>query len=168
MLQFFLHCIQAGLSGYVLYHASISVPNLQQYESKSKKAAKYSQVAADQLHKTRSTQTAGTIAVSFIFQPLHPNLTSISQGIFSTAASLLLGFHIITSGPKSLILNVAAGLATAGASVHMGGFWDEKGKVPFMTDYNDAVDSSKVIRGHLALIGLLWGVSSFFSLFEVL
>jgi hypothetical protein len=65
MFQFLLHCIQASLSGYALYHASISIPNLQKYESKSEKAAKYSKTAADQLQRTRSTQAVGTFAVSF-------------------------------------------------------------------------------------------------------
>jgi len=151
MFQFILHCLQAGLSGYVLYHASISIPNLQKYESKSKKAAKYSSTAAEQLQRTRSTQTVGAVA-----------------GVFSSVTSILLALHIISSGPKSLMLNVAAGLATAGASVHMGHFWDDKGKVPLIQDYNDAVDSSKTIRGQLALLGLLWGASSFFAIFNVL
>jgi len=151
MFQSLIHCLQAGLSGYVLYHASISVPKLQKYESKSEKAAKYSNTAAEQLQRTRSTQTVGVVA-----------------GVFSTITSLVLALHVVPSGSKNLALNVAAGLATAGASVYMGHFWDEKAKVPLMQDYNDAINSSKTIRGQLALIGMLWGVSSFFSVFDVL
>ena len=65
MFQFLIHCIQATLSGYALYHASISIPNLQKYESKSEKAAKYSKAAAEQLQRTRSTQAVGAAAVGF-------------------------------------------------------------------------------------------------------
>jgi hypothetical protein len=64
MLQFILHCTQAALSAFALYHASISIPNLQKYESKSEKAAKYSKTAAEQLQRTRSTQAVGAVAVS--------------------------------------------------------------------------------------------------------
>jgi hypothetical protein len=63
MLQFLLHAVEIGVSGYALYHASIAIPNLQKYESKSKKAAKYLDTAARELHRTRTTQTAGTVAV---------------------------------------------------------------------------------------------------------
>jgi hypothetical protein len=74
----------------------------------------------------------------------------------------------VGSGVKGLALNVAAGLATAGASVHMGDFYDQKGKVPLINTYNEALESSKVVRGQLALIGLLWCTSSFVQLLGAL
>ena len=83
-------------------------------------------------------------------------------------ASIVLALGFVGSGVKGLVLNVAAGLATASGSVYMGHFWDQKGKVPFVDGYNEAVDSSKVIRGQLALLGLLWAVSSFFHLLNIL
>jgi hypothetical protein len=58
------HTSQIGLSLWVLNFSRIVVPKLQQYEDKSKKAAEYSQAAADQLLKTRATQASGVIAVS--------------------------------------------------------------------------------------------------------
>jgi hypothetical protein len=83
-----------------------------------------------------------------------------------SAIALSLGF--VSSGFKGLAVNVAAGAASASASVYMGHFWDEKGKVPFVDGYNEAIESSKAIRGQLALLGLLWGVSSFFHLLSIL
>jgi len=62
MLPIF-HTCQVALSGYSLYLASVSISNLQGYEETSKRAAKYSDTAAHQLHKTRTTQASGTIAV---------------------------------------------------------------------------------------------------------
>ena len=64
IIQFLVHSVQAGLSGYALYHASIAIPRLQAHEAKSEKAAKYSNTAAIELSRTRKTQTAGTVAVS--------------------------------------------------------------------------------------------------------
>ena len=58
-----VHASQAAFGIYNLYLASISISNLQGYEDMSKKAAKYSNTAEQQLHKTRTTQASGTIAV---------------------------------------------------------------------------------------------------------
>jgi hypothetical protein len=71
-----LHSAQFCLSAYSLFHAYISITNLQQYEEKSEKAAKYSSTAAHDLHKTRTTQTSGTLAVR-----LHPNIRSKKKTI---------------------------------------------------------------------------------------
>lgn len=59
-----LHTSQIGLSLWILNFSRNVIPKLQQYEDKSKKAAEYSQAAADQLMKTRATQASGVIAVS--------------------------------------------------------------------------------------------------------
>jgi hypothetical protein len=80
MIPFLLHSLQAGISGYSVYHSSISIPNLQKYESKSKTAAKYSKTAEVQLQRTRSTQAVGTVAVS-TFSYL-PNQLLTRQGCF--------------------------------------------------------------------------------------
>lgn len=60
-----LHGAQAALSVYGLYVSYISITNLQKYEQKAEKAAEWSETAGDQLHKTRTTQASGTVAVSF-------------------------------------------------------------------------------------------------------
>lgn len=163
-----LNTIQAGMSVYTLYNASIAIPKLQQYEEKSKTAAKWSTTAADQLHQTRTTQTAGAIA-----------------GVLSAGSSISMLFGIISPGIKSLLLTALTGVSCGAASIFMGGFWDEKTKVfpfgnfnvyikltnfevPLMTDYNDAIRSSQSIRGQLALLGLLWGISVFFEILHIL
>ena len=58
-----LHALQASFSAYTVYLSSISIRNLQKYEETSKKAAKYSNIAEQQLHKTRTTQASGTLSV---------------------------------------------------------------------------------------------------------
>jgi len=151
MFQFLLHSIQAGMSVYTLYNASIAIPKLQQYEERSEKAAKYSTTAADQLAKTRSTQTAGAVA-----------------GVLSAGTSIALLFGVISPGSTSLLLTALTGLGCGAASVHMGQFWDQKAKIPLMTDFNDAINSSKAIRGQLALLGLLWGISLFFEILHIM
>jgi hypothetical protein len=61
------HALQASFSAYTLYLSSISIRNLQKYEETSKKAAKYSNIAEQQLHKTRTTQASGALSVPSLF-----------------------------------------------------------------------------------------------------
>jgi len=74
MIASILHFIELGFSGSVLYHASISIPNLQKFEGMSKKAAKVSSAAQNELDMTRKTQAAGVVAVCtwFLCCSLHP------------------------------------------------------------------------------------------------
>jgi hypothetical protein len=69
-LQPILHLAQAGLSGYSLYHAYISITNLRQYEDKTEKAAEWSTTAEHELHKTRTTQTSSALSVRNGLPPL--------------------------------------------------------------------------------------------------
>lgn len=76
---------QACLSAYTIYLSSIIIPKLRQYEEKSEKAAQYSSTAERQLHKTRTTQTSGALAVSRLNALIHCGLipcSSPSVGIF--------------------------------------------------------------------------------------
>lgn len=69
IIQPVIHVLQFSVSAYSLYLASISIRNLQGYEEKSKKAAEWSKTAATQLHKTRTTQASGTLAVCILPYP---------------------------------------------------------------------------------------------------
>jgi hypothetical protein len=72
-----IYSLQAAFSAYSLYLASISISNLQKYEEKSEKAAEWSNTAEKQLHKSRTTQASGTIAVgsSLMCQEKVTNMT---------------------------------------------------------------------------------------------
>lgn len=58
-----MHVCQVVLSTWGGYQSYIAVVNLQKYEETSEKLAKWSNEAARQLHKTRTTQTSGALAV---------------------------------------------------------------------------------------------------------
>ncbi|KAM3089579.1 hypothetical protein ACMFMG_001163 [Clarireedia jacksonii] len=49
---------QLSLTTYTLYLSSITIPKLLSYEDKAKTASKYSNIAEEQLFKTRATQAA--------------------------------------------------------------------------------------------------------------
>jgi hypothetical protein len=58
-----------------------------------------------------------------------------------------------------LLLSAAAGSASAAGSVYVGGHWDGKKEVPLVAGFNEAVGSVKIVRGQLALLGMVWAVS---------
>lgn len=60
--------LEAGLSAYALYHCTISVRNMRVYEDASVRAARYSNIAEDQLSQTQTTLGVGTIAVCATLQ----------------------------------------------------------------------------------------------------
>ena len=55
--------LTSALSAYGLILSYQNITRLQQYEKQSEKAAEWSNTAAQRLHKTRSTQTSGTVTV---------------------------------------------------------------------------------------------------------
>lgn len=57
------HFAQLALSLYGGVVSFVAVTRLQKYEATSKKLAEWSSEAAKQLHKTRTTQTSGALAV---------------------------------------------------------------------------------------------------------
>lgn len=56
-------CFVTALSSYGLYMAYQNITRLQEYEDQAQKLSKWSKAVAARLHKTRATQTSGTIAV---------------------------------------------------------------------------------------------------------
>jgi hypothetical protein len=74
-----VHLGQALLSCYGALHSYLAVTNLQKYESTSEKLAEWSKDAANELHKTRTTQTTAALAVSLVLshrestQPISTN-----------------------------------------------------------------------------------------------
>ncbi|KAG4443530.1 hypothetical protein IFR05_001003 [Cadophora sp. M221] len=135
-----IHVSQAAFGIYNLYLASISISNLQGYEDMSKKAAKYSNTAEQQLHKTRTTQASGTIALLF---------------------SVLSSAYLIFGSPGTGALQGVTGvnlLALVAARKHVGGFWKSKARVPIpgVGDYNEATKNTQEVRLNLAYLIASW------------
>lgn len=60
------YVLQMTLAAYGGYQSYIAIVNLRKYEEVTKKAAKWSSEAEHQLHKTRTTQASGALAVSVV------------------------------------------------------------------------------------------------------
>ena len=60
-----VHTVQVYISGNALRNSYTAITNLNQYEDRAETAAKYLSTAEKELHKTRTTQTSGALAVSY-------------------------------------------------------------------------------------------------------
>lgn len=64
----FYHVGQATASVYSGLLSAMAIYNLQKREAQTEQAAQYSNMVANQLHKTRTTQTSGVLAVGSILR----------------------------------------------------------------------------------------------------
>lgn len=164
-----LHALQASFSAYTLYLSSISIRNLQKYEETSKKAAKYSNIAEQQLHKTRTTQASAALSV-------HPSHSAISaplthyQVLFSFLSSLSLAAYQIFSGRLGMtgaVLVASANVAALEmARQHVGAFWKGKAKVPLpgVGEYNDAISKTQEVKLNMLYLVASWAAVGVLSL----
>ncbi|KAE9992366.1 hypothetical protein EG327_009320 [Venturia inaequalis] len=142
LLQPLLHLAQAGLSGYSLFHAYISVSNLHQYEQKMEKAAEWSDTAKHELHKTRTTQTSSALSIL--------SSVIISLGLVSSPTPTI----------TKVLLNTASIAICVLARTHISNFWANKAKVPLVKGFNAAITSTNVVKDHLGVLAISWIVSS--------
>lgn len=117
-----------------LFYCTVSAYKLLDYESTTKKAAKFTAEAGRQLYKSRTTQSAALANV----------LLSLA-----TAGWLLFDAHNAPSGKdmawrhlRWALLPVAAGVATR---IYVSNFWKGamKATLPGMTGYNDAIRATE-------------------------
>ncbi|KAL6243868.1 hypothetical protein RBB50_009302 [Rhinocladiella similis] len=130
------HAVQTCVGAYTGLFSAMAIYNLKQREEQSERAAQYSTTAANQLHKTRTTQTSGAVAT-----------------ISSVVSSIILA--IGTGGRKfPLLLSVVNAVGIALAYQHMAEFWKNKAKVPFIHDYNEGITASnRMIQAFQVLAG---------------
>ena len=160
----------SALSAYGLYLCKENITRLQQYEEQSEKAAEWSNTAAERLHKTRTTQTSGTLSVRIRSPRLPTTITSSHRTQQLTSTQLALSFlaattlPFLTSKHTPTILGITglalgAGLYTA--RTHMGNFWNEskQTKVPFVQKFNDAIRGSEKVVLILETLSFSWGIA---------
>ncbi|TGO57176.1 hypothetical protein BCON_0068g00060 [Botryotinia convoluta] len=131
---------QIAFTGYNIYLSSIAIPKLLSYEDKAVKAAKYSNIAEEQLFKTRTTQAASVGALLLSFLTATPFLLSrySSSTIFALSA-----------------VNLAVLLVTR---EYVGDFWKSKAKMPIpgTGDFNDAIGLTNEIRANQIFLAMSW------------
>lgn len=151
MLLQLLHLAQVALAGYGSTQSYTAITNLQKYEDASKKLAKYSNEAERQLHKTRTTQTSGAVAI-----------------LVSLVAALLLAAR--GSSFSLLVRYLASPVMAAGiwfARAHIQEYWTRDGKtvgtrvpLPKMGDYNEAQKRTEELLKVLEFLLFSWGLTS--------
>ncbi|KAI4218355.1 MAG: hypothetical protein LQ349_008745 [Xanthoria aureola] len=134
----------AAVSLYTARKSYIAITNLRRYEERSERAARYSETAAQELQKTRTTQasSAGAIALSLL-----------------SSVALILSVTLGSSNPTAWehVLPPVNLMAIGAAFVHNQNFWKAKAKVPFVGGFNEGIEKSKEIRQLLFGLGIAWG-----------
>ncbi|KIW51142.1 hypothetical protein PV05_09891 [Exophiala xenobiotica] len=133
------HATQTCIGVYTGLFSAIAIYNLKQREEQTEQAARYSRTAAQQLHKTRTTQTSGALAT-----------------ISSVLCSIILA--IGPTGGKKLPLFLS--IANAGGIIlayrHIADFWRHKVKVPFFQDYNEGIRASNQMLQAFQILSGTW------------
>ncbi|KAL8836980.1 MAG: hypothetical protein Q9176_005981 [Flavoplaca citrina] len=142
--------IAIGITAISIYSAQksyIAITNLQKYEERSERAAKHSETAAHELHKTRTTQgsSAGAIALSLLS---------------SIAITLSVAFDSSTPTAWEHMLPPVNILAIGASFMHNQNFWKAKAKIPFVGGFNEGIEKNKEIRQLLFVLGIAWGALS--------
>ncbi|CAK4032662.1 hypothetical protein AC578_2332 [Lecanosticta acicola] len=148
-----LHIVQALLGAYGATVSFVAINNLLQYEETAKKLAEWSDTAAHELHKTRTTQATGAIA---IFASLIASLT------LAVAPHALL--KIVRVGISPVLL-----VAILFARAHIKNYWAPKdGKtvgvripLPKMEQYNEAQRQTQKLLKVLEYLEYSWVAASF-------
>ncbi|KAK4947745.1 hypothetical protein LTR10_013253 [Elasticomyces elasticus] len=122
----------------------MAIYSLKQNEEQAEHAAKYSNTAEHQLHKTRTTQTSGAIA-----------------SLASIVSSVVLAVQPFgQSKTWPILLSVANAGGIYLSQRHVSDFWRHKAKIPFFTDYNDGITASNSMLQLLLILSGSWGVSA--------
>lgn len=159
MLLQLLHIAQAGLAAYGGQQSYVAITNLQKYEETSKKLAKYSNEAERQLHKTRTTQTSGVLAI---------------------VASLLASLYLFWRGGQGgffyrFLASPIMAAAVYFARAHIAQFWSgsKDGKtagarvpLPKMGDYNEAQRRIEELLQVLDYLMFSWGATTLVAVFN--
>ncbi|KAK5172565.1 uncharacterized protein LTR77_002685 [Saxophila tyrrhenica] len=156
------HALQVVLAGYALRHSYVAITKLRKYEATTKKAAKWSDEAQQQLNKTRTTQGAGAITA-----------------VVSLLASLtLIALPNFFSGRTRSFVSPTLLVLVIGARRYIKSFWapgdaDSKGKdkgtvvpLPKMEEYNEAVQKTEDLLKCLEYLEYSWVITSVFGLMK--
>jgi hypothetical protein len=165
-----LHALQASFSAYTLYLSSTAIQNLQKYEETSKKAAKYSNTAEHQLHKTRTTQASGALSVPLLYSFFPFLQLKVTQVLLSCLCSAFLAIYPLFSGRVGTV----KGLLVVGTNVavlemarqHVSAFWKDKAKMPLpgVGEYNDAITKTQEVKLNMAYLVASWAAVGVLSL----
>lgn len=166
-----MHVSQAVLCCYGAYQSYIAITNLRKYEETTKKLAKWSGTAEEQLHKTRTTQTSGALAVSLSYLPFRELIHADAPQILAS----LVGSVTLAAGGSYLPSWVRFGasptllVAVLFARGHIKNYWaPTDGKtvgtripLPNLEDYNEAQRKTEDLLQTLEYLEYGWVATSF-------
>ncbi|KAI0467369.1 hypothetical protein F4859DRAFT_240086 [Xylaria cf. heliscus] len=159
MLLKLLHVAQIVIAAYGAMQCQVAISKLLEYEDAIKKLASISSEAERQLHKTRTTQASGAVAI----------LASFVVSVLLASDGASYGFLV-----RYLASPVMA-LAVFAARAHLWHFWAGNGgkavtsnKIPLpkMGAYNDALERTQNLLKTLGWLATSWVASSALALIQ--
>ncbi|KAI0435644.1 hypothetical protein F4803DRAFT_544877 [Xylaria telfairii] len=159
MLLKLIHVAQIVMAAYGAMQSQAAISRLLEYEDATKKLAKISSEAERQLHKTRTTQASGAIAI----------LVSFVVSVLLATGGASYGFLVRYLASPGMALAVFA------ARTHLQDFWAGKGgkavtanKIPLpkMGAYNEALERTQRSLEVLGWLAISWVASSALALVE--
>ncbi|KIX06979.1 uncharacterized protein Z518_04955 [Rhinocladiella mackenziei CBS 650.93] len=145
------HAAQACASVGTGLLSAMAIYNLKQREGQAETAAQWSNMAAHQLHKTRTTQTIGALAT----------------------VSSLVSSVILAIGPSSdrskwpFMLSLTNAIGIALTYKHLRNFWRNKAKALYLSDYNEGITASNQMRQVLGVLAVSWAVVTVMYLWQL-
>ncbi|KAI0530258.1 hypothetical protein GGR58DRAFT_493970 [Xylaria digitata] len=153
MLLKLVHLSQIIIAAYGAMQCQVAITKLLEYEDATKKLAKISSEAERQLHKTRTTQAAGAIAI----------LASFTASVLLINGGASYGMFVCYLASPLMALSVFA------TRVYLRDFWAGKGgkavttnKIPLpkMEGYNEALERTQKSLRVLGWLTISWAASS--------
>ena len=155
-----LNVTQVGLCLWAGTYSYAAVTRLLQYEDTSEKAAKISTTAAQELHKTRTTETSGALIVST--NPILHTITLTIQVVVTLIWSCTLLFGLASPSTfRAFGISSAVTCGILAVRTYVSSFWTPKSGVPFIQKYNEGIENSKrlvQVLGYLALTSALQSI----------
>ncbi|KAK4550671.1 hypothetical protein LTR36_000250 [Oleoguttula mirabilis] len=148
-----IHVSQMVLSSYGAFQSYVAITNLRKYEETTKKLAEWSSEVEHQLHKTRTTQASGAIAILASFA---------ASTVLAVVGPSLPAWARFTASPALLI-------GVLFARGHIKNYWAPGDKktvgtripLPNMGDYNEAQRQTEKLLQTLEYLEYSWVASSF-------
>ncbi|KAI0502995.1 hypothetical protein F5B22DRAFT_630907 [Xylaria bambusicola] len=158
MLLKTVHVVQTALAAYGAMQCQVAITRLIEYEDATKKLAKISSEVQRQLHKTRTTQAAGAIAI----------LSSFTVSVLLTIGGASYGMLVRYLASPVLAVGVYA------ARAYLLDFWGKDDKpvtankvpLPKMEGYNEALEKTQKTLEVLGWLTISWLFSSALVLIE--
>jgi hypothetical protein len=156
MLLKFFHFAQVIIAAYGAMQSQVAIMRLLTYEDAIKKLAKISSEAEHQLHRTRTTQASGAVAI----------LVSFVVSLLLATGGASYGFLVRYFASPVMMFAVYMAQGHLQGYLKSGKTVTAKIPLPKMDNYNEALDKTQKLLDVLRWLTISWALTSAMALLE--